>query len=452
MSTPSVIFDKSIMPAPHKVGYRLMMRQILITVLLTVMTSAICMGLAGCDSKAVKGKKDTSRAVSVSRAVRGEISEDLKTTGDVLSINTVTLRAAVEGPIRYCPWREGDYVEKDQKLIEINRPLYERELEVAKAELAVKKAMLEDLEYGPRPEEIAVAKNELIHSENCEKFAKIDLSRLELLSEKKAVSDQDREKAELNYIKCRSLHEMAKHKLQMLLEGTKATELAVARTAVSKAEANVALAQAKVNECIIVAPFNGIITEVYVRPGDLTHLSSPRMPLLKIMDSESLIVRAGIPERSAMHIGKDSQAMVELDAYPGEKLNAVIERIYPKFEKNSRTRIIELRIIDKRKLLPRMFARITVKGKHFEDAVLIPASAIVTTPRGQHVVFVADGAVAKMKQVSIGLEHDNLVQVISGIKEGQMVITAGNLDIKDGTLIKMNQQPPAQEVVEEIGK
>lgn len=452
MSIPLVISDNDIAQAPHEAGIRLMMRRVIMAVLLAIMTPAVCLGLAGCDSGAVKEKKEISRAVSVSRAVRGGISEELKTTGDVLSVNTVTLRAAVEGPIRYCPWREGDHVEKGQKLIEINRPLYEKELEVAQAELAVKKAMLEDLEYGPRPEEIAVAKNELIHSENCEKFARIDLSRLALLSEKKAVSDQDREKAELNYIKCQSLYEMAKHKLQMLLEGTKATEIAVARTSVSKAEANVALAQAKVNECIIVAPFNGIITEVYVRPGDLTHLSSPRMPLLKIIDSESLIVRAGMPERSAMHISKDSQAMVELDAYPDEKLSAVIERIYPKFEKNSRTRIIELRIADKRKLLPLMFARITVRGKHFEDAVLIPASAIVTTPRGQHVVFVADGSVAKMKQVSIGLEHDNLVQVISGIEEGQMVITAGNLDLKDGTPIKINQQPPAQKVVEETGK
>jgi membrane fusion protein (multidrug efflux system) len=130
-----------------------------------------------------------------------------------------------------------------------------------------------------------------------------------------------------------------------------------------------------------------------------------------------------------------------LDAYPGKKLNAVIERIHPRIEWNSRTRIIEARITDKIKLIPRMFARISVQGKKFDNAILVPDSAIITTPRGYHVVFTMEKGRAKMKKVEIGIEKGSLVQIISGLNEGDVVITAGNLDLKDGAPVKVVKKP-----------
>ncbi len=397
--------------------------------------------LAGCGPEEKKGKKVKQKSVKAAKVIKGFIDESIKTTGDVVAVNTVTLRAAVEGPIKYCPWREGDKVKKDQKVIEIHRPLYQKELAVARAELEVKKAILNDLVVGPRPEEIAMAREQLTHWENSAKFAKVDWDRLSKLATKKVVSAQEKEKAYVNYTKSKSEYESAKEKLKMLEEGTKETELIIARTAVKKAAANVELAQAKVDECIIKAPFSGIITSVYVRPGDLTHLSSPRMPLLKIIDPTSLVVRAGLPESRAAFMTKGTKVTVELDAYPGRKFNAVIERIHPRIEWNSRTRIIEARIVDKIELLPRMFARISVQGKKFDDAVLVPDSAIITTPRGYHVIFILENGRAKMRKVKIGIEKGKLVQIISGIKAGDMAITAGNLNLKDGApVIAINQK------------
>ncbi len=391
-----------------------------------------------CTSNNKEKKAKKLVAVQAVQAKEIRLVELLETTGDIVAVNTVTLRAVVEGTIKYCPWREGDVVEKaDQKIIEIYRPLYQQQLAVAKAELDVKKAILEDLRFGPRPEEIAAAKEAVINFESCTKFAKIDLDRVVTLVKTKVVSKQEEEKVRVSYIKCKTQLEGAKDKLAMLEEGTKKTELAIAEAEVDKAAANFNLAQAKVDECIINAPFPGIITQVYVRPGDLTHLSSPRMPLIKMMDPKSLIVRAGLPESAAANISKGTKVIVRLDAYPGKKFNAEIERVHPRIEWNSRTRIIEARIIEPVKLIPRMFARVSVQGRIIEKAVVVPDAAIITTPRGEHIVFVIKNGKAEMRKVEIGLEEGNNIQIISGVLAGEMVVTAGNLNLKNGASVKI---------------
>ncbi len=396
------------------------------TILVMYAVTFSLLWLSGCKLE----KKKTVKKAKVVRAIKAKeirLVELIETTGDVVAVNTVTLRATVEGPIKYCPWREGDVIkEAGQKLLEIDRPLY-------REELAVKKAILKDLEYGPRPEEIAVAKEEVIHLTSSAKFAKIDLDRISDLAGKNVISKQEREKSEVNHVRCSTQLEEAKNRLKMLEEGTKKTELAIA-------EANVALAQAKVDECIINAPFAGIITQVYVRPGDLTHLSSPRMALIKMMDPKSLIIRAGLPESSATHLTKGTKMTVRLDAYPGKEFKAEVERIHPRIEWNSRTRLVEARILDSVKLIPRMFARISVQGRVCEKAVIVPDSAIITTPRGDHIVFVIKEGKAEKRIVKIGIEQGENIQIYSGLNAGEIVITAGNLNLKNGAAVKIAKE------------
>ena len=411
--------------------------------------------LSGCGLEKTK-KVKKAKSVQVAEAKQIRLVEALETTGDVVAVNTVTLRAAVEGPIKYCPWREGDVIAKaGQNIIEISRPIYKQQLAVAQAELDVKEAVLQDLKAGPRTEEISVAKEAVIHLESSAKFAKIDLERIISLSKKHVVSKQEEEKAQVNYVRNKTQLESAKDKLAMLEEGTKKTLLAIAVASVAKAKANVDLAQAKLDECIIKAPFAGIITQVFVRPGDLTHLSSPRMPLVKMMDPKSLIIRAGLPESSAATLSKGTKVTVRLDAYPGKEFKAEVERVHARIEWNSRTRLVEARILDNVKLIPRMFARVSVQGRVVENAVIIPDSAIITSPRGDHIVFVVKNGKAEIRKVKIGLEQGNNVQIVDGVKAKEIVVTAGNLNLKNGTAVKVikagEKKKNLQDSVKKIG-
>ena len=402
---------------------------------------AAIIGMVGCHSdENAQGKPKKPARVQAIAAEKTRLVELLETTGDVVAVNTVTIRATVEGPIAFCPWREGDRIEQvGQKLIEIDRPLYRQEVVTADAAVAVAKAKLADLKVGPRPEEIAQAKESVRHFEDCTDFAKADLERIRSLVKSGSLPAESVEKARVSYVKCHTQLEAAKELLAMLEAGPTKTEIAVQQAAVDEAAAKQALAQAKLDECLLKAPFAGVITQVFVRPGDL---ATPRAPLLKMMDPSSLVVRAGLPESCAANIRKGTEAVVRLDAYPGRTFRARIERVYPQLEWESRTRIIEAKVMDPVELIPRLFVRISVQGRVAEDAVVVPDAAIVTTPRGYKVVYVVKEGKVNKRRVSIGLEQEQRVQVTEGVHAGEMVVVVGNLNLKDGAQVQLDKATP----------
>jgi len=225
----------------------------------------------------------------------------------------------------------------------------------------------------------------------------------------------------------------------MLEAGPTVTEIGVAQAAVEEVAARRGLAQAKLDECLLEAPFGGVITEVLVRPGDLAR---PQAPLLKMMDPSSLVVRAGLPESCAADIREGTEAVVRLDAYPGETFCAKIERVYPRLEWGSRTRIIEAKVVDPVELMPRLFVRLSVQGRVADSAVVVPDAAIVTTPRGGKVVYVVNSSKAEMRKVAIGLQQGDRVQITDGLRAGEMVVTAGNLNLKDGVEVSVAKAAP----------
>ena len=389
---------------------------------------------SGCGRAAkpqAKEKKPSRIEVATVGTMR--LVERLETTGDVVAVNTVMVQATVEGPILFCPWREGDRIEKaGQKLVEIDRPLYRQAVAADVATLAVAKAKLADLEAGTRPEEIAQARETVRQLESGTQFANSDLDRIKALAASGSVPAESAEQAAVNYVKWQTQLQAAKEQLAMLVAGPTATEIAVQKALVGQAEAKLALERAKLEECVLRAPFAGIVTEVLVRPGDL---ATPRAPLLKMLDPSSLVVRAGLPESSAASLRAGTPAEVRLDAFPGRAFAGRIERVHPRIEWDSRTRFVEVRVTEDAELIPRMFARLSVEGRVIEDATVVPDSALVTTPRGQKVVFVVSEGKAAMRQVVTGIEQEGLVQVVEGLRPGETVVVTGNMNLKDGALV-----------------
>jgi len=411
-------------------------------VLVTVVFGTVVIGMTGCGSdKKARGKPKKPKRVEAVAAEKTRLVELLETTGNVVAVNTVILRATVEGPISFCPWREGDRVgQAGQKLVEINRPLYRQEVAAAEAALVLARAKLADLKAGARPEEIAQAKESVRHFEDCTNFAKADLDRIRSLVKSGSLPGEAAEKARVSYVKCQTQLGASKEQLAMLEAGPTKTEIAVQQAVVDEAAAKRNIAQAKLDECLLKAPFAGVITQVFVRPGDL---ATPRAPLLKMMDPSSLVVRAGLPESCAANIRKGTETVVQLDAYPGKSFSAKIQRVYPQLEWGSRTRMIEVKIMGTVELIPRLFARISVQGRVADDAVVVPDAAIVTTPRGHKVVYIVKDGKASRRKVTIGLEQEHRVQITDGVRAGEMVVIAGNLNLKDGAKVQLGKTTPA---------
>jgi membrane fusion protein (multidrug efflux system) len=184
----------------------------------------------------------------------------------------------------------------------------------------------------------------------------------------------------------------------------------------------------------ITAPWAGVVSQVLVKEGEFV---APRVALLEMYDPSSLVIRVAVPEKHAATVSTDMCADIRLDAYPGEILKGRIERIYPYLDPRLRTRTVEI-VLDKPvDLLPGMFARVKVLLKVVNDAVVVPAEAVVSTPKGQ-AIFVVEEGKAVRTPVETGIEEGNRIQIVTGIKPGDKVVVAGNEKLKDGAAVSLS--------------
>ena len=395
--------------------------------------------LAGCstaDSNAVpkEAAKPQPVMVKAEAITPRSISRILELTGEVAAVNTVTIAATLEGPIAFNPWREGDRVERGQKLIEIDRPAYREEVQGALASLQVAQARLDDLRAGTRPEEIAQAAETVTKLEEALKFCKVDLARVTTLVQRGGLPGEALEKAQVTCVDLQSQHAAATQRLAMLKAGPTRTTLAVQEALVKESAARVELAKAKLAEGTIRAPFTGVVRKVHVRVGDLATLKAP---LLELSDVSSLVVRFAIPE--AVSTGDPARLPVEvgLDAYPGKTFHAKIIRQYPEIDSRTRTRIVEARVLEPVPLVAGMFARMRLALETADQAVVIPLEAVLATPRGDKVAFVVQDGKAVQRTVTTGIEHGGLVQVVAGLAPGDQVVIAGQEGLKDGREVRL---------------
>jgi multidrug efflux pump subunit AcrA (membrane-fusion protein) len=380
-------------------------------------------------------------AVKVEQVMPQPISKVYETTGDVVVTKKVTLGATIDGPIVFCPWREGDWVQAGKKVVEIDRPLYREDVANARATLAVAQAKLEDLKAGARPEEIAQAKETVKKLKEAVAFAARDQERIGQLVERGGLPGEALEKAKVAYVDLKSQLVSAEKRLAMLESGPTKTAIAIQEALVQEAQAKLKWAQVKVAEGTIIAPFTGVVTKVYVGPGDLASLKSP---LLEILDPSSLLVRFTMPEAIAAAHALDPKSscdacpiLISLDAYPGKSYRAKVARVYPEIDRQTRHRIVEAKILEKVDLASGMFARIKVSVQNVPDALSVPTEAVITTLSGDKaVVTVKEGKAVRVK-VSTGIVQGDRTQIISGIQAGDQVVVLGQKSVKDGAPVKI---------------
>ena len=395
--------------------------------------------LIGCNKDADNQSAQKKMPLVLTDEVRiGNIAQTIDMTAEVVPIESVTISSTSEGPIAYCPWREGDHVEAEQKLIEISREMYRAEVKAAEAALIVAQAKLLDLKAGTRPEEIAKAIQNVRETEQSAEFEKSNLDRVSELVRTGALPGEEMEKSRVKYVAAETKMNVARKQLEMLEAGFTSTTVAVQEALVKEAEAKLDLARTRLNECVITAPFTGTITRVYARQGDM---ASAKAPLLQMADLDSLVIRCFVPEQNSTEVHTGLTAQVRLDALPGKILSAEVVRVYPQLDPRMRTRTIELNVKEKADLTPGMFGRVRLTLESATDAVIVPVQSVIVSPRGAHLAYVFSDGKAVQRKVQTGIEERGLIQIISGLSAGEKVIVSGQEKLKDGVGVRVPPSP-----------
>ncbi|MFP4284478.1 MAG: efflux RND transporter periplasmic adaptor subunit [Desulfovermiculus sp.] len=406
-------------------------------IVLAIAGASFFLTIAGDDSGNNKsqGKKPGGpRNVEVKAAQEAKIARILERTGEVVATESVVIAATKEGPIAYCPWREGDEVKAGEKLIEIDRQVHRAEARQAEAELKVAKAKLADLKAGTRPEEIDQAKASVRKWQTTLEEAQTTYERQKRLQSQEFTSEQSLDQARERMEVTRAELEDAEEKLRMLKAGPTGTEIAVQEASVEDTEAKLDLARAHLEESLIKAPFDGVIDKVHVRRGDL---ATPRSPLIEMFDPDSLVVRFSVNEAHAAAMRPGLPVKVQLDALSGQTFQGEISRVYPSLEDDLHTRTVEAELAGSQDLMPHQFARIILQLKVVKNAVIVPVEAVSEKPDGSKVVFVVEDGEAVQRSIEVGIEQEQRVQVVKGIEQGDQVVVAGSDGLNDGTPVRV---------------
>lgn len=194
----------------------------------------------------------------------------------------------------------------------------------------------------------------------------------------------------------------------------------------AQARAALAQAQAQVDNTVVIAPFDGRIESRQVEPGEQI---TPGQPMLRLVDIGKVKVVAGVPERYATDVREGAAIDVAFSAYGLQPRQAQVTFVGSTIDPKNRTFPVEA-VVDnpEGQLKPQMIARVQIVRSRHPGALVVPIGAVVRDETGSGLFVVEDtpeGPIARRRQVEIGARSGEQVQVTSGIKAGDRVVTLG---------------------------
>lgn len=183
------------------------------------------------------------------------------------------------------------------------------------------------------------------------------------------------------------------------------------------------------------APIGGMIAKLYFKKGETVGIG---LPVARIVNDSAFHVEAPFDESAAATLAIGQPARIELDAYRGVILSGTVSAISPVVSVNpdmSRTLTVTLDIdTSQAKLLPGMSADVTVVTDAKENALVIPAEALIR----DEFVYVIENGRARRRSVEPGMGNWKTREIVSGLAEGERVVTSvSNEALDDGAPVRI---------------
>lgn len=245
-------------------------------------------------------------------------------------------------------------------------------------------------------------------------------------------ADTDRAKANLTLQK--SKHDRAEDLRTKGFISTQAKDEAENQLKVAEADAQ--SMQARLGKMEIRAPFAGIVGLRSVSVGDYVKEGQDIVNLEAI---DPLKVDFRVPEVHVAQVRTGQNLQVTLDAIPGKSWNGQVVAINPLVDANGRSIVVRARVPNSGGALrPGMFARVMLFTSDVRDSVLVPEESLFPVGEEKFVYRVVDGK-AQRQKVDIGQRREGRVEIVSGLKAGDVVVTAGQIKLREGAAVRVAQ-------------
>jgi membrane fusion protein (multidrug efflux system) len=213
---------------------------------------------------------------------------------------------------------------------------------------------------------------------------------------------------------------------------TERQRVARAKSGLEDAELTLRQAQLELERTRIRAPFAGRAASLRVVEGQQARVGDE---LLSVIDLDPLRVEVQVLEGEVGLLAQGNRARVTFAAYPGETFLGRIDAINPVVERETRTARVTVAVPNPSgRVLPGMYARVSLEARKLPDRILVPRSAVLERDR-RTMLFVFEGegdvGLAKWRYVTVGLSNDSLVEIVPDpdtemVEPGERVLTDGH--------------------------
>ncbi|RCS56009.1 efflux RND transporter periplasmic adaptor subunit [Bremerella cremea] len=399
-----------------------------------------------------QGKAAPPAPVRTAVVQQKEIATQKPFVGTVRPTQQAILGSAVDGRVIEFNYEEGDRVENGAAIAQLLTQTINLQWEAAKAELNVRKAELEELENGTRPEEIEQMKARMLAAEARKRYLELRRKRAEdLYNNQKVTSAEVRDEAV----------SAADAAIQAYLEAKAAYDLGVAgprAEQIAQAKARVAMQQAVTNELedrikkyTIRTRFDGYIVKKATEVGAW---ASAGGPIAEVAHLDSVDLVANVPEQDIPYVQVGREVTVVVFAYKDKPFKGTVFSINPSADVRSRTFPVKIRVknemVDGKPMLKSgMMGNVLLQAGERKTATLVPKDAIVlggAAPMLYVVVKSADGMTVKPVAVKVGEADESLIEVIGEVQPGDQVVTRGNERLRPGQAITIIPPTESQSV------
>ncbi|MBB5015467.1 efflux RND transporter periplasmic adaptor subunit [Rehaibacterium terrae] len=205
--------------------------------------------------------------------------------------------------------------------------------------------------------------------------------------------------------------------------------------------ARLASARARLDKMTIRAPFDGVVGLRQVSPGDFVGVGQALVNLVRL---DPMLVDFRLPEVHLGRIVAGQTVKLTVDAWPGREFAGTVSAVDPQIDIDGRSALVRARVGNQDGALrPGLFARVALVLARRAEALVVPEQAIWPVGDKRHVFRVEDG-VAKLVEVRTGQRLPGLVEIVSGLSAGDVVVTAGQLKLRDGAQVVALPPPGAE--------
>jgi HlyD family secretion protein len=368
----------------------------------------------------------------------------IRASGTVTPIQTVNLSPKQAGILAELLVEQGDRVRRGQVVARMDASNLEPQVSQAQANLLAAEANLARLRNGTRPENIAAlearvtaARARLATAQSRLNLAATRASRFSRLQQEGAINrdrldevltEERNARADLDNARAGLLEQQ--RVLEEARNGSRFEDIAQAEAQRAQAEASLQAAQVQLDDTVVRAPFDGIITQKYANSGAFVTPTTSASATNSATSSSIVAIASGleilarVPEVDVRAIRVGQTVEITADAFPDQTFRGQVRLIAPEAILEQNVTSFQVRVslaTGQEQLRSGMNTDLRFVGQTISDALTVPTVAIVTENSKTGVLVPDEEGKPQFREVTLGTSVDNRTQILSGVQPGDRV-------------------------------